>query len=418
MCRRWFEASQCIEFRKNIRYIISHTSYGMFPKQRLLRNYMNIYIKETAFDSIEYDLKIFGKKAESLTFDAVEMSSKEFCTALSNRTGLKALTITRCKYLLMAGQFLETPTEQEMVAQALSTVKSLSLKHNSYLSDAALIRLTKPIENMVNLDLSGCNIAFHNAIQRRFYPDISMDVPSEAILSLRFILNVINKHKLTLRSLNLGRTLISKSALSTLCETENLKLETLLLRRCGQLNTAAICSFLETQNNLRILDLSYSQCVTDELIELLLKSTQNLEALHIKATKITNSGVISLQNFQKLKVLDISSCAGITGEGIAKGIAEKTNVTLQELYMSHLDLCEESIKFCARHLPELRILDVSNCVDGVTDDSIQEVLKNLKWLRKLNLTDCFRVRVYSFISFQNYSIIYFPNFNNINHYTF
>lgn len=288
----------------------------------------------------------------------------------------------------------------------MAKLRRLSLRYNQYLSDAILLRLTSLTQSLESLDMSGCHIAYHSAIQRRFYPEEQALNPSESILTFKFILHVINAHRATLRELNFSNTLIGVAALTSLCAIENggLQLHRLLLSACRQLNTVGISTFLQTQSLLRQLDLSETHCVTDALIECLVDSAPLLDTINFKGcSKISNSGAMLLTKLPRLRSLNLSHCDGIGSEGIMQGIARVPNITLRELHMSHLNLCEECIKLCAQNLTQLRVLNIGNCINGVTDDSVQCLIENLRWLRELNLEDCFRVSINLIFFFEHLS---------------
>ena len=81
----------------------------------------------------------------------------------------------------------------------------------------------------------------------------------------------------------------------------------------------------------------------------------------------------------------------ISGQGIIQGVASNINTKIQELYISALNICEKSIIQIAENFPQLRFLDLSFCVNSVTDLCLQIIFKNLIWLRYLNLECCDKI---------------------------
>lgn len=398
-CSRWREALFVSEFNRNIfvHFVKVFLSDRVVPAKFFLkcqRPYRSFYLEEVTFGQVEELFAHIGKTTTEITFDNADMGDKQFYAFMRQLTHLESLTVTRCSPLFMSGSFLEGGGD---FAGIFANIKHLSLKHNQYLSDAILLRLTSLIKGIESLDMSGCHIAYHNAIHRRFYPNDSSSLsPSESILTFKFLARVANLHRQHLKELNLSHTLISGPALQSLTSQDNsdegLCLQKLYLTGCRQLNTSGVNSFLRTQSNLVLLDLADTLCVNDECLATVVDALPKLEYLNVSGCGgITNAGAILLGNLKHLASLNISSCDGVTTDGLTNGISRSTNLVLKYLYMSHLIVCEHSIKCIAQNCPELRVLNVGHCVNGVTDTSVQYIIEHLRWLRELSLEDCFRV---------------------------
>lgn len=358
------------------------------------RPYRSYWLEEVTFGQAQELLAHIGKTATEMTFDNADMGDKQFYAFMRQLTHLESLTVTQCSPLFMSGSFLDGNSD---LGGALTKIRHLSLKHNQYLSDAILLRLTSLIRGIETLDMSGCHIAYHNAIHRRFYPNDSLAAhPSESILTFKFLARVANHHRNHLKELNLSHTMISGPALQSLATSENgdggLSLQRLRLTGCRQLNTSGVKTFLCTQPNLVVLDLADTLCVNDDCVTAIVEALPKLKDLNISGCAgITNRGAALLGNLKQLKSLNISRCDGITTDGLTQGIARTSNRVLMYLYMTHLSVCEESIKCIARNCTELRVLNVGHCGNGVTDASVQCIVENLRWLRELSLEDCFRL---------------------------
>ncbi|XP_061391676.1 uncharacterized protein LOC133327120 [Musca vetustissima] len=398
-CIRWREALFVAEFNRNIQVHFAKVclSDRLPPAKYFLRcqrPYRTFYLEEVTFGQAQNLLEQIGNTAVEITFDNADIGDKQFCAFMQQLTKLESLTVTRCSPLFMSGSFLEGNTD---VADSFSNVRRLSLKNNQYLTDAILLRLTSLIKNMESFDMSACHIAYHNAIHRRFYPNDAMsNNPSESILTFKFIAKVANCHRKSLRELNLSHTMMSGPALQSLARSENdesgLNLEKLFLTGCQQINTSGLKLFLQTQSNLTTLDLADTLCVNDDCLTCIVSSLPQLQDLNVAGCSgVTNAGAMLLANASRLQNLNISRCDGITTDGLAHGIAKDTNRVLQRLNMSNLIVCEEGIKSIARNCPELRVLNVGHCVNGVTDESVQCIVQHLRWLRELSLEDCFRL---------------------------
>lgn len=399
-CVRWREALFIGEFNRNIQVYFAKVclSDRLPPAKHFLkcqRPYRSFCLEEVTFGQAQNLLEKIGHTAVEIIFDNADIGDKQFYAFMQQLTKLESLTVTRCSPLFMSGSFLEGNTAD--VACGFANVRHLSLKDNQYLSDAILLRLTSLIKKLESFDMSGCHIAYHNAIHRRFYPNDSMsNNPSESILTFKFIAKVANNHRKHLKELNLSHTMMSGPALQSLAPSENdefgLNLEKLYLTGCQQINTSGIKQFLQSQSNLVTLDLADTLCVNDDCLACIVSSLTQLKVLNVAGCAgITNAGAILLADASHLQDLNISRCDGITTDGLANGIARQPNHVLRRLNMSNLIVCEEGIMCIARNCPELRVLNVGHCVNGVTDESVQCITQHLRWLRELSLEDCFRL---------------------------
>uniref|UniRef100_T1GNE4 F-box domain-containing protein n=1 Tax=Megaselia scalaris TaxID=36166 RepID=T1GNE4_MEGSC len=373
-CWQWHEASQYLEFQQNKKIKFSKTcvSDRLAPATVFLKSngaLQNLYLDETVFGTIDNFFAQVGKKLNSITFDYVDLTDKQFCCIMKELKNLTELTITNCSPLFMAGQFLENSSDREIIGDAMANIHTLSLKSNQYLSDAILLRLASLIIELRKIDMSECHIAYHSAIQRRFYPEELANNPSESILTFKFLLELIILHSRTLKSIILSKTLIGAPALTALASVKNLELTEVVS-----------------------LDLSGCQGVTDACIDCIMENLNSIKRLNVSGcNKLTNRSSIQISRIQTLEFVNISQCCGIISDGITEGFGSKLNKNLKELYMTHMDVGEDSLIYCVKNLPNLRVVDFSNCANGVTDSVVQAIVNNLRLLRKLSLENCILV---------------------------
>ncbi|XP_017148746.1 SCF E3 ubiquitin ligase complex F-box protein pof2 [Drosophila miranda] len=398
-CSRWHSALDQPEFKARTRVCFSKVllSDQQSPAVDLLRcerRFNHFMLEDVTLGQVRELLKFIGQTAQSLALDNVDLNDKQFYGMLGVLPHLHSLSLKRCLPLFMSGSFLESYTNScsnlNELANNLAGLRELALCDNQYLTDAILMRLTSFMPRLKVINMSGCQIAFHNALQRRFYPNANASdslLPSESVLTFNFILTILNLQRRTLRELDFSHTLIGQSLLS-LCDLD-LQLQRLYLGGCRQLNAMTVKTFLATQPLLTALDLSATTCVTDDNLACIAQTNSQLEHLKINGcTGVTNAGAIHLHKLRRLKSLDLSSCDGITSDGITGGVASEENHVLLELNVSHLQICEECIKSIASNLRSLRSLHLNNCVNGVTDEAIQFVIGQLRWLRDLSLEHC------------------------------
>lgn len=403
-CHRWrnalyqteFIARTCVHFSKVVLSDQHSPALDLLKSERRFRHFL---FEDVTLGQVHELMTFIGQSAHSLYLDNVDLSDKQFYGILRLLPHLQSLSVSRCLPLFMSATFLDSNScNLSEISAHLANIRELTISKNQYLTDAILLRLTALMPKLELLNMSGCQISFHNAIHRRFYPS-EPSAPSESVLTFKYILNVIVKQRKILRALDFSHTLIGESLLS-LCDLgkadvdgqPGLQLQRLHLAGCRQLNVSTIRSFLYTQNQLSVLDLSATMCLNDDCMAAIVQTNPQLVDLRMNAcAAVTNAGAAHLRHLQRLKHLDISNCDGISSAGIMGGVASEENNVLLELNVSYLTICEESVKFIAQNLHALRSLHLNHCVNGVTDDGMQLIISQLRWLRELSLESCCRV---------------------------
>ncbi|XP_034105548.1 dynein regulatory complex subunit 6 [Drosophila albomicans] len=403
-CHRWRNALYQTEFiaRTRVRFTKVVLSDQHSPAEDLLkceRQFRHFLFEDVTLGQVHKLMTFIGRSAQSLNLDNVDLNDKQFYGLLRLLPHLESLSVIRCLPLFMSATFLDSNScDLAAISSHLASIRELTISQNRYLTDALLVRLTAMMPNLQLLNMSGCQISFHNAIHRRFYPN-EPSAPSESVLTFKYILSVLVQQRKTLRTLDFSHTIIGHS-LAALCDLsrpdENgepgLQLQRLYLAGCRQLNAATMKEFLHTQSQLSVLDLSGTVCLNDDCMEAIVQANPLLKDLKINACGgLTNVGAAHLRHLQRLQRLDISNCDGINSGGIVEGIASEENSVLLELNVSYLTICEEAIKAIARNLHELRCLHLNHCVNGVTDEVLQLIISQLRWLRELSLESCCRL---------------------------
>lgn len=327
---------------------------------------------------------------EQISFMNCDLREKYLNAVLKKVKNLTALEIENCRELFMSGRLFDKDRDKKAICHACRNVTSLSLTHNRYLSDALFHRFVTIMPKLNSLNLTGCHISFHRGLYKKFYPDRQKDA-SESVLTFHYIFQFIECEAKSMKSLNFSNTLIDGAALTSLAEVSDLNLEVLRLKTCDQLTNTGIISLVQKQPSLVELDLTSCVRLTDPGLMEICSSLTTLKILKLRRCRaITDIGVKDIANLN-LQILDISECEAITGRGIIDGIAKMMNLSLLELYVSALNICEMSIIQIAENIPNLRVLDLSYCKNGVTNLAVQLIFKHLVWLRVLNLDYCDKV---------------------------
>lgn len=355
-----------------------------------LRSYSKIILNYVDFGTTDEFWDRCADNIEEISFLNCDLREKYLNSILRKVKNLTSLEIENCRELFMSGRLFDKERDKKAICHACRNVTSLSLTHNRYLSDALFHRFATIMPKLNSLDLSGCHISFHRGLYKKFYPDRQKDA-SESVLTFHYIFQFIECEAKSLKSLNFSFTLIDGAALISLGGISDLKLEVLRLKTCDQLTNAGIISLSQNQVSLVELDLTSCVRLTDVGLTEICSSLTALKILKLRRCRaITDLGVKEIANLN-LEILDISECEAVTGRGIIDGIANMQNLTLLELYVSALNICEMSIIQIAENIPNLRVLDLSFCKNGVTNLAVQLIFKHLVWLRVLNLDYCDKV---------------------------
>ncbi|XP_063822148.1 F-box/LRR-repeat protein 14-like [Ostrinia nubilalis] len=397
-CRAWYIAANDNYFLKS-KLVTFHR--GAFNDEDLskLSTYENssVIYRNYMFCDVEISSRLngfwnkMGEFINSLEFVKVDVCEKEFLYILQKCPNLETLNIHSCKEIFMSGRLLEGKTE---VVKNLDYLKSLSLTNNKYLTDALLNRFVVSAPLLEFLDLSDCSLQFHAGLIKRFYPIGSnvFENPSESVLTFYFIMQFFISRAKVLKQLILSNTLIDGVALKSIAEIEHLKLETLIVHSCDQLTNNGILALTTHQTSLVSLDLGLCSRVTDQSLVYICQNLKNLECLDIQRCRaVTDLGAIELRKLKKLNSLNIAQCDLITKVGFEKGICHEVNNELQDLNISALNLDQETLIMISEKLPKLKFLDISFCLNGVTDKSIQVILKNQIRLKTLKMSYCDKV---------------------------
>jgi F-box and leucine-rich repeat protein 9 len=391
-CKRFFEISEHYKFTDDSKLSITKTTFNdnFEPAKDFLmsfRSFPNISFTEVEFnDSQKFWLK-HGEAVESLTINSCDITVRKLKSILNQTTNLRQLKIQDSRELFMSGRLFE---ENDMM---MESVESLCLPKNRYLSDSLFSRITRVMPNLSSLDLSSNSISFHRGLYKKFYPKhIDEETGSESVFTFHFIRKFIEKRADKIKKLNFNSTLIDGNTLESLSEIENLKLDSLHLRQCDQLTNDGFISLIKTQPNITHLDLTFSVRITDPSLMVICENLKLLKVLKVRRCRaLTDVSVKMISELPELETLDISECDLITSASILEGIASKKNEVLKELYMSALNICENTIAKVTENIPNLTVLDLSFCFNHVDDVGVQLILKNLVWLRELNLDLCERI---------------------------
>ncbi|GAB6032697.1 hypothetical protein CHUAL_011573 [Chamberlinius hualienensis] len=360
-----------------------------------LSNLNDFFISTFIFRSVDFQF-VHIDSFQSISHDINELrlidcqvSEKMFVSIVNSCRSLEHLVIDDCASLFMSGTLLDTRSMD--VPCTYRSIKYLEIINNRYLSDAIFNRLIDYIDVLVKLSVVNCPITIHNAIYRRFYPNDSYNrcEASESVLTFQNILKSIEKHSKSLKILDFSQSLIDDEALIMLSCVDGLNLEQIVLNSCQQLCKTGVACLVKTQSKLN--RISFENC--SKLIGQSLQSVCNLDVRKLNisgCSKLCDEDLAMFNQLKHLEELNVSANGRlVTSHGLNSTLV--TSTMSQQLTFLNIASCsidESTAVSIVSSLKQLRHLDMSNCVDGVTDVTVRAIISNLRWLHHLELLGC------------------------------
>uniref|UniRef100_A0A0P4VX65 F-box domain-containing protein n=1 Tax=Scylla olivacea TaxID=85551 RepID=A0A0P4VX65_SCYOL len=352
------------------------------------------------FKEVDLTLKgSFGELWEKVSSDVqtlrlwgVGISQKDFVYLMQQCSALEDLWLDDMTHLLMpdvSGNLLSNPEDIKILSTSLRNVTRLHLACSRYLTDTLFSRIISVVGPLRKLSLAGCHITFHEAIHKRFYPEDGRVAVSDHVLTFKHILKYIEEKATTLKEISLGRTLVDSESLYNLAIVPNLQLESVHLMSCEQLTKSGIQLLCENQKTITDLDLSLCSRITDYAVLAICQHLPRLKKLNLRRCRgITENGIKVLGQLKHLEELNISHLEAVNSACVEEAIGKEERPTLRLLNLASLSLEWKVVASLATVAPNLTHLDVSMCVSGVNDRSIQALCKSLMKLQILNMNGC------------------------------
>lgn len=331
-------------------------------------------------------------EVETLRLWGVGISQKNFMYMLQQCSALEDLWLDDMTHLLMpdvSGNLLSNPEDIKVLSTSLRNVTRLHLACSRYLTDTLFSRIISVVGPLRKLSLAGCHISFHEAIHKRFYPEDGRVAVSDHVLTFKHILKYIEEKATTLKEISLGRTLVNSESLYNLAIVPKLQLESVHLMSCDQLTKSGIQLLCENQKTITDLDLSLCSRITDYAVLAVCQHLPHLKKLNLRRCRgVTENGIRALSQLKYLEELNISHLETVNSACVEEAIGKEERPTLKLLNLASLSLEWRVVASLATVAPNLTHLDVSMCVSGVNDRSIQALCKSLVKLQILNMNGC------------------------------
>lgn len=402
-CKRWFDAAHFSSFLPSyglhfIECTLDDHSDPIRTFARSQRSYTAIRIDSADIENVNIGFwRHHADTMRRIHVSRSDLRERALKTMLLGLGGVTHLTLEDCQELFIVGRLFEPEDgDTEAIRTACQHIEHLGLIDNRHLTDSMFERLTSIMPNLRSLDLTRCHISAHLGVYNKFYPARLISngrTASGSVLTFQFISDYLSSPTAAnLTDLNLTNTLVNGPMLQTICIQSGLRLDVLSLSACDQLHDKCIGPALQAQPQLRQLDISRLQHISDQTLFTIAAALGGLECLRAQGCpKISNAGVEQLAQLRALRVLDISECVGLTGAALMRGIAAQRNTRLQELHIRQLNVCQQSLMQTVEQLPELRLLDVTNCENGVTDLAVQWICRYARRLRVLRMSYCKKI---------------------------
>lgn len=168
-------------------------------------------------------------------------------------------------------------------------------------------------------------------------------------------------------------------------------METIQLWDCGKISGAAF-ELLAGYHNLRELDMTCSETVTDTSVSRLAKGCPLLESIKLRPVDLTDKAVISLAE----------NCPRLTHFALFMWIPQRLPVAITDVavevlvrscpklvhveFWSCTQLTDNSLFALANHCPEVKRVHFSDCA-RITDVGVEELARRCTALAKLDLPD-------------------------------
>lgn len=356
-----------IEFEDNVEPLRTLlTAFRYFPNVKLTRitfgNRSNFWAE-------------FGESMEELYFDNCVLWKQKLLSILRYTFRLKRLTVENCPDLFRSWKPLENLTVTYI--PTLPVLTHISLAGNNKLEEHHFDFIVGMAPKLDSLDVSNC------------FKGVE---PAQRFRMLGHILRYIEQHQHAVRHFYVGDTPIDNLFLRHLADIKGLRLSSLALMVCDKIPStdAGIMDLFQLQTNITYLDLSRSLAVHDSCLIQISKSMPLLEYLILnRCWMITDYGISSIKQLTKLRHIDLTNCERISDIGVLEGILTHNRQRLRKLYLGLLtNIGEVVFTKIAFDLNHLAVLDLGGCSNCINDRSIQYIFYHITGLQELNLDCC------------------------------
>jgi hypothetical protein len=360
-------------------------------------------------------------KLKTLRLSKMTMNSSTLVELLNSSPQLQSLRLIYCDSLFMTGFLVGSFSSKSQFN--LANLTELSLSKNRYLTDLLLGLFVDSAPQLTKLDISYCCLTKSNykSLNKTGLAKTTSNIkPSSAVLTLEYILYLVQEKLNRLTSINLsGIGLFNHDDEALYAIADNLiELTELYLADLPSIKASTIGRVLSKLDKLESIDLSGSAQSGDNKQSNVQSNTGVEAALaavtseHIKTIKLNRAVVYdskllaevfslassSISFSSKLVYLDMS-CAlfkqSFVNSKALNEYIEQLAIGLSQCSMlEHLDLsyCDylvnnKFIKIISRCMPRIAHLNLRNCTQ-ISDEALHYIAYYLQRLEHLDISSC------------------------------
>lgn len=313
----------------------------------------------------------FGPAISEITFEKCMIWRERIIKVLKHMKNLKTARFVECD-LLRDDLFKEWKfMENGLLVNRFESIGTLSLAKNNF-TELQFGAIVEMMPNLTVLDLSNC-FSYVDSISKT--------------VMLRCILRFVCARQSTLKGLIMKGISLDDIFLRGLNKATELQLESfsMMYQEKMPLRDPAVIQFLRQQSEMKVLDLSNSNGITDYCLDQIVHHMSKLKVLYLNSCwNVCDYGVSQIFRLRNLEKLDLSHCR-ITKKCIIDGGSYCNRKLLKELHLEQIDtLDEDCVVKIGANFTYLTILNIGGSSSCMTDWSAQYIFYNLTNLEVAN----------------------------------
>ncbi|XP_062563808.1 F-box and leucine-rich repeat protein 13-like isoform X2 [Armigeres subalbatus] len=377
-CSKWYEASKYLGFaRQMVLHLVGiEFDDGKPPIADLLQSphvYPVLKLTRVRLQQSVYSQfwKDFGPAISEITFEKCMIWRERIIKVLKHMKNLKTARFVECD-LLRDDLFKEWKfMENGLLGNQFDSVETLSLAKNNF-TELQFGAIVEMMPNLTVLDLSNC-FSYVDSVSK--------------MAMLKCISRFVCERQCTLKGLIMKGILLDDIFLRELNKAKELRLESFSMRYSEKmpLRDPAIIRFLRHQPEMKMLDFTQSNGITDYCLEQIVHHMKKLKGLNLSnCWNVGDYGVAQIFRLQKLEKLDLSQCR-ITKKWIIDGGAYCNRKLLKELHLEQIaTLDDDCVVKIVANFNYLTVLNIGGSSSCMTDWSAQYIFYNLNNLEIAN----------------------------------
>ncbi|GFQ90809.1 f-box domain-containing protein [Trichonephila clavata] len=379
VCKEWLHFINFYKLLHDVKVHFSMPFQDAVKCSRMTRQFeWFAFVRITISDSVVDFLKQYSKQFVGLIF--VD------CKVLSHKRKSKYRErFLKCDNL----KYLETENSDVIALFAFfPNVTTLMIHGFSGLTDYTLCQLNKTLFKLEMFSLSG-SVIYNKADYEKFYVNgetIEAN-PSKSVLSFASVKKFIEKHKNTMKQLNLSLLQLSPETVVTISTINGLKLKNVSFP--SDLPSSFIKKFCENQISLTSLKLTSTLHVNDETVSAVCKSLSNLKDLFIYPNSEIDKSIVEILQLEHLEVLHLDNSKAISELSYQQAVLKLKAFKLKELSLVAAQIADKSLCELLKRNLNIGNLDISHT--SVSNETLNMICRNLINLESLTLASCKRI---------------------------